>query len=154
MLRIEDMYLTDFEGTLMHKDTPLAYFKIQNKRLVEYRRIRKEKTLYPPEMAELNGEPVTYAKINTFFRERVILDGSQPCREFLNDLGLDHYDFTKIVNLMHGRNNIDFWWVANEEYHPTWKQITDKRKGAMIVRTVDVEYPTTWWKKDKKVKKK
>lgn len=146
MLRIEDMYLTDFGGTLMYRNTPLAYFKIENKRLVEYRRLKDTPGLFPMEFAEIGGAPVTYAGINSFFRERVVLDGSQGCQSYLASLGLKQYDFNAIVNIMHGGNNVDNWWVSTQDYHPTWEDIQEANKQSWAMRVVEVPLPTTWSK--------
>lgn len=135
------MFLTDLEGTLMHRDTPLAYFKIKDKRLIEYRRIRKEDSLFPPEFVGLVGPEVTYYAINHFFRERVVLDGAERCQQLLDELGLKRYDFNAIVNLLNGRNYIDYWWIASEDFHPTWAKIVHDRDSMFTVREVDVPWP-------------
>jgi len=111
MVKREDMFLRNYSGTLMYLNKPLCYFKIQNGELVEARRIRKESNLFPYEIW-MHG--ITYGALNEFFRDRVVLDGAQFCREYLSALGLDHYDFEAIVKINHGRNNLDNWWVKDQ----------------------------------------
>lgn len=112
MIKREDMFLRNFSGILMYKNIPLFYFNIENGRLVSYTLKKKDKKYFP---FEFSFWDISYKTLNSFFRERVVLDGSQDIRQYLNELGLEKYDFEKIVKLNSGRNYLDEYWVDMEK---------------------------------------
>ena len=111
MVKREDMFLKNYTGVLMCNKEPLLYFKIENQRLVDFKKLRQDMKYFPGEFYLMG---ISYASINLFFRDRVVLDGSQFIREFLDGIGLKEYDFEKIVKHFHGGNNLDNWWVDEE----------------------------------------
>ncbi len=102
------MFLKNYSGTLYYEDIPLVYFNIENGELKEYRKCKEDLQYFPYELARIG---FTYKAFNLFFRERVVLDGSQDIREYLNALDLEYYDFEKIVKINKGRNFLDNWSV-------------------------------------------
>ena len=111
MVKREDMFLKNYTGVLMCNKELLLYFKIENQRLVDFKKFRKDMKYFSGEFYLMG---ISYASINLFFRDRVVLDGSQFIREFLDGIGLKEYDFEKIVKHFHGGNNLDNWWVDEE----------------------------------------
>lgn len=91
------------------------YFKIEDRKLINY-----ELYGWKAEISEGKGigffkaSGVSYKTLNEFFRSRVVLDGSMMIREYLDALGLDHYDFEKIVKTLCGWNPADRIWVKFE----------------------------------------
>lgn len=111
MVKRENMYIQNYTGVLLYNETPLLYFKIEDKKLMNYQILKKDMILFPCELVKLG---ISYYSLNLFFRDRVVLDGTQFIREYLNSLGLVHYNFEDIVKKNSGRNYLDNWWVDTE----------------------------------------
>ena len=120
MIRQEDMHLTNYSGTLMHRDTPLFYFNIKDGILVNYHIIQEDLMNCPPEIVVMG---VTKKALDIFFCSRVVQDGAMWLREYLDALGLDRYDFETIVKKNHGHNYLDLWWVQSDGEHRTFQSL-------------------------------
>lgn len=110
MVTYDDMFLRDLSGTLVYDDTRLVEFSIVNGQLVHVRPCSNSKKYWP---CEFTAYGLTYTAFNEFFKYRVVPDGAQDIREYLQALGLPKYDFEKIVKKMRGRNNVDKYWIEN-----------------------------------------
>ena len=49
MVKREDMFLKNYMGVLMCNKEPLLYFKIENQRLVDFKKLRKDMKYFPGE---------------------------------------------------------------------------------------------------------
>ena len=100
-------YINNIKGILYHKDTPLIDFEIKNTHLV-YAKDLSNGELYPFEF-EMFG--LNYAAFNSFFNERVVRNHTQYLRDYLDGMGLRHYDMEELVKRMNGWNGVGYFWV-------------------------------------------
>ncbi len=110
MVKREDMFIRSLGGTLMWENTPLIYFNIKDGKLIDYKRCLSSNKYYPYELAKLG---INYMSFNKFFRERVVLDGSQDIMEYLEAMDMKKYDFETLVKKNHGRNYLDCYWIKD-----------------------------------------
>ena len=96
------MLIRNLKAVLMYRGTPVLKFNIENRFLVEYEVYQR--SLLPPTMKHYG---ISYYTINDFFKYRVCMDGSMLIGDYINDLGLKHYDFEQIVRRLKGKNGID-----------------------------------------------
>lgn len=116
-------YLYDLEGTLYRQDNAIIEFKIQDRKLVYEKVINPDLLPY-----DLYNFGVSYHTFNEFFKHRVVLDGSQDIRDYLDCCGLKHYDFEEIVKLNNGWNHLDYYWVKFDGLGATcWKDILSQK---------------------------
>lgn len=116
-------YLHDLAGTLYVEDTPLVKFEVKDRKLVYAEYISKERLPH-----DIYHYGLTYHAFNEFFRHRVVLDGSEDIREYLDAMGLVHYDFNELVIKMNGWNALDLYWVKFDDLGASsWKEIRSQR---------------------------
>lgn len=112
-------YLRDLTGTLHYKDTPLCYFSMVNREIVNS--IIYTTDFLPPEIYQLG---INYSSINSFFQYRVVRDYAQYIGEYLESLGLKYYDFEEIVKRNNGWNHSDYYWMKFDYFGARgWKEI-------------------------------
>jgi len=116
-------YLRNLQGTLMYKDLRVCKFVIRDRELVSCEYNSDSLTCLPWSLSEL-GYGLTYAGFNDFFKYRVVKQGAQDIREYLNEMEMDHYDFETLIKKMNGWDAVGQWWVDfdNCGYH-CWEDI-------------------------------
>lgn len=106
--RIDNKYfICDIAGTLYYKDTQLIEFEIHNMKLIYAKDLSGGK-LYPFEFAYMG---LSYLSFNTFFNQRVVRENAMYMRDYLDCMGLDHYDFEELIKKMNGWNAVGNFWV-------------------------------------------
>lgn len=112
MVELRDMFIYDLEGDLYRESDKLMSFKIVNRELIRHELYGWEaKVSKGRGIGHFKAWGVSYWSINEFFKERTVLDGSMFIHEYLNGLGLKHYDFEKIVKAICGWNPRDRIWL-------------------------------------------
>lgn len=99
-------FIYDLEGTLCFRNIELFRFCIQDRRLISYQVLSYD---YYPHDFYVAG--ITYTSFNNFFKYRVVKDGAMWIRDYLNVMGLKHYDFEELVKKNNGWNHLDEYWV-------------------------------------------
>ena len=123
-MAVERRYLQNLKGILYHKDMPLLQFEIKDKQLVSWQDLSGQK-MWP---AEFKVWGVSYRNFNEFFRRRVVEEHTMFMREWLNALGLEEYDFEKIIKVHSGCNNLDYYWVKMEGApYQCWDEISKQQ---------------------------
>lgn len=116
--------IMNIQGILHYKDIPLIDFKISNMKLV-YARDLSGGDYYPCEMFLLG---LTYDAFNTFFNERVVREHAQWIRDYLDQMGLKHYDFEEMIKKMNGWDATGFHWVRFPDTGATcWEDILTQK---------------------------
>lgn len=105
-----EYFIQNMEGTLYWKDTPLFDFHIRNRELVSYRDLSNGQ-MWP---AEPKTYGMSYRSINDFFRRRVVEDHAMFLMDYLDAMGLDHYDYEEMIKRNNGSNHLDNFWVKFE----------------------------------------
>jgi hypothetical protein len=106
--RINNKYnICDIEGILYNRDTPLIDFKIKDFKLIYAKDLSGGK-LYPYEFAFMG---LKYIAFNTFFNERVVRENAMWMRDYLDCMGLQHYDFEQLIKKMNGWNGVGNFWI-------------------------------------------
>jgi len=107
----------------MYKDLRVCKFVIKDRALVSCEYNSDSLTCLPWSLSEL-GYGLTYAGFNDFFKYRVVKQGAQDIREYLNEMEMDHYDFETLIKKMNGWDAVGQWWVDfdNCGYH-CWEDI-------------------------------
>lgn len=119
-----EYFIRNMEGTLYWRDMPLFEFVIRNRELVSYKDLSDGK-MWP---AEPKTFGMSYRSINEFFRRRVIDDHAMWLTDYLEALGLDHYDFEEIVKRNNGNNHLDDFWVKFDDLGAkTFKDIYEQQ---------------------------
>lgn len=101
-----EYFIWNLEGTLYYKDMPLFEFKIKNRELVYWKDL-SNKEMWPLEPKVYD---MSYRTLNDFFRRRVVQDNAMLLKEYLEDMGLDYYDFEELIKKNNGSTH-DFYWV-------------------------------------------
>lgn len=103
----DNMWLCDYTGTLCKGDTPVLYFDIQKRTLLDYKIYAED--LLPWTLKRFG---ISYYTINDYFKYRVVMPGAMWIEDYLHSLGLDYYDFEAIVKQTEGNNRIDNYHVV------------------------------------------
>lgn len=133
MVRRDQMFIHNLEGTIYYKDVPLVYINIKDRQLVDAKVINDINHF----VNEIRVFGLTYVAINQYYKDRVVQDGAMFVREYLNALGLRYYDFEAIVKASSGWNPRDRQWIKFDGgKFQSWEQIykelklKDKEKSA------------------------
>ena len=125
MVRRDQMFIHNLEGTIYYKDVPLVYIKIVDRKLVDAKIIN----MISHFVNEIRMFGLTYVAINQYYKDRVVQDGAMFVREYLDALGLQHYDFEAIVKASSGWNPRDRQWIKFEGGRfQSWEQIYNELK--------------------------
>ena len=116
-------YIKNIEGTLCSKDTELCEFCIKDYELVYFKDLSNKK-LYPWELAVLG---ISYGSFNDFFNRRVVKDGAMFIKEYLEEMGLDHYDFEELVKRNNGANHSFLWVKFKDIGAQSWEELQHTR---------------------------
>lgn len=102
-------YIKNIEGTLCYKDESICEFKIENYALTHFKDL-SNRTHYPWELYILG---ISYGSFNEFFNHRVVKEYAMFIREYLKEMGLDHYDFDELIKRNNGASHT-LWWIKFE----------------------------------------
>lgn len=113
------------KATILSKDDPIIDFEIVKSKLIHLA-IHKENFKYFP--LEFKKGQITVYSINQLIKYRLVADGSQMIKEYLNDLGLDTYDVDKIIYLTNGLCSDDVLWFRFEDKEiQKWEEVPGRR---------------------------
>lgn len=120
---MERHHIKNIKGILMFKDIALFHIEVVNYnliKLVEYSRQQNFK-YYPYEFTVplTNGLPLGYFHVDFFFKHRVVQDGAQDIRVYLNTMGLDYYDLDELIKRTNGHNFMNPLWFKFNNYGAT-----------------------------------
>lgn len=114
MVRRDQMVIHNLEGVLYRRRLPLLYFCIKDRKLVSYRTYGWEMKVTPGDFTGhgwFKSLGVSEWSINEYYRGRVVQDGAMMVRDYLDALGLVHYDFEAIIKASCGWNPADREWL-------------------------------------------
>lgn len=116
--------IKNIEGILYYKDISIVDFKIQNMKLI-YCKDLSNGNHHPWQLAMLG---LNYEAFNTFFNDRVVRDHAQDIRDYLDYLGLRHYDFEEMIKKMNGWDALGLFWIKfNNIGAKCWNDILNQR---------------------------
>ncbi|MBO5389457.1 MAG: hypothetical protein J6A59_15245 [Lachnospiraceae bacterium] len=118
-MRDQYYFIKNIEGTLCYFNIEVCEFSIKNKELIYFKDLSGG-NYYPWEIACFGP---SYRNFNDWFNRRVVKDGAQDIRKYLNDMGLEYYDFEELIKRNNGSNHGPFWIKFKNVGAKSWDEL-------------------------------
>lgn len=116
-------YIKNIEGILCCMDTEVCEFCIKDRELVHFKDLSNRQLYF----WELYNFGPSYRSFNDFFNRRVVKEHAMDIREYLNDMGLEHYDFEELIKRNNGSNHGPFWIKFKDIGAQSWNELQHTR---------------------------